>query len=176
MRAALERFTKWVTLPLGTIAGAMVILLMLLTVADVAMRKASGRGVPGTLEYSEVLLVIVVFLAIAAGQARGYHVNTMVLTQALPLKVRRWVELIGAIIGAIVVATMAAVSVEAALVSFQTGEYRFGLAHVPIWPARFALAIGLILYVFEFLRTSLERFLDNEDLTLAEELAEGHQA
>ncbi|SDS14387.1 TRAP transporter small permease [Agrococcus carbonis] len=176
MRAALERFTRWVTLPLGTVAGGIVILLMLLTVADVAMRKLSGRGVPGTLEYSEVLLVIAVFLAIAAAQARGYHVNTMVLTQALPLRVRRWVELVGAIVGAVVVATMAIVSVEAALVSFQTGEYRFGLAHVPIWPARVALAIGLVLFVFEYIRSSLERFLDKEDHTLAEELAEGHQA
>jgi TRAP-type C4-dicarboxylate transport system permease small subunit len=154
----MNKFTRWVTLPLGTVSGAIVAVLMVLTVIDIVLRKVAGDGVPAIVEYSEVLLVVAVFFAIASAQVEGFHVSTTVFTSRLPLRARRIVELTGAFLGAVVVLAMALVASNAAWISFVTGEYRFGLAAVQVWPARAAVALGLWLYLIEYSSGSIRRF------------------
>lgn len=166
-------FSRWITLPIGVAGGMVVFALMVLTVVDVVMRRSSGQGVPGVIEYSEVLLVVGVFCAIAAAQARGFHVATTGFVSVLPRNARRIVELVGAALGVIVVATMALVAVSAAWTSYESGEYRMGIAHVLVWPARAAVAAGFILYLVEFIHGAILHFQrpDDEpdsDLELAE--------
>jgi TRAP-type C4-dicarboxylate transport system permease small subunit len=154
----MTRFSRWVTLPLGTVSGAIVALLMVLTVIDIILRKIAGHGVPAIVEYSEVLLVVAVFFAIASAQVEGFHVSTTVFTSRLPVEARRIVELVGAGLGSVVVVCMALVATNAAWISFTTGEYRFGLAAVVVWPARAAVALGLWLYLIEYVSGSIRRF------------------
>jgi TRAP-type mannitol/chloroaromatic compound transport system permease small subunit len=154
----MNRFSRWITLPLGSVSGAIVAALMMLTVIDIILRKIAGHGVPAIVEYSEVLLVVSVFFAIASAQVEGFHVSTTVFTSRLPLGGRRFVELAGAVLGSVVVACMALVATNAAWVSFATGEYRFGLAAVIVWPARAAVALGLWLYLIEYASGAMRRF------------------
>jgi TRAP-type C4-dicarboxylate transport system permease small subunit len=156
-------FSRWITLPLGVVGGIVVFALMVLTVIDVVMRKLAGQGVPGVIEYSEVLLVVGVFFAIAAAQVRGFHVATTGFVSALPRTARRIVELVGAALGVLVIATMAYVAVITAWTSFETGEYRMGIAHVLVWPARAAVAVGFILYLVEFIHGAVLHFQRPED-------------
>jgi TRAP-type C4-dicarboxylate transport system permease small subunit len=157
------RFSRWITLPLGSMSGAIVFALMVLTVLDIVLRKMSGQGVAGVIEYSEVFLVAGVFFAFAAAQVEGFHVSTSVLTSRMPTAARRVVEAMGALMGAIIVGIMAYVATQAAWVSFVTGEYRFGLAEVVVWPARAAVALGLWLYLIEYAGNALNRFKNPED-------------
>jgi TRAP-type C4-dicarboxylate transport system permease small subunit len=159
----MSRFSRWITLPLGGVGGAVVFVLMALTVVDIVLRKMSGQGVAGVVEYSEVLLVVAVFLSIAAAQVSGFHVATTGFTSRLPRTARRIVELTGALAGAVVIAAMVFVATNAAWVSFQTGEYRMGIAHVVVWPARAAVAVGLFLYLVEFVVGAIRHFR-NPDL------------
>jgi TRAP-type C4-dicarboxylate transport system permease small subunit len=155
-------FSRWVTLPFGVLGGIVVFALMLLTVIDVIQRSLSGQGVPGVVEYSEVLLVIAVFCAIAAAQVRGFHVSTTGLVDALPRTAHRSVVLIGALLGTPVIAIMAVVAVSATWTSFADGEYRIGIAQVLVWPARAAVAVGLILYLVEYIHGAIARFGNSE--------------
>lgn len=167
-------FSRWVSLPIGALGGAVVFALMVLTVIDVAMRRTSGQGVPGVVEYSEVLLVVGVFCAIAAAHVRGFHVSTTGFVSILPKNARRLVELLGGILGLIVLAVMTWVATTTAWTSFITGEYRMGIAHVLVWPARVAVAIGFLLYLVEFIHSAVQRFRnpaeddDDHELELAE--------
>lgn len=166
-------FSRWVTLPLGVLGGIVVFALMALTVVDVIMRRAAGQGVPGVVEYSEVLLVVGVFCAIAAAQVRGFHVATTGLVGRLPRNGRRAVELVGAALGAVVLVTMTVVAFFAAWSSLSTGEYRMGIAHVLVWPARAAVAVGFAVYVVEFVHGAILHFRNpaddtDHDLELAE--------
>jgi len=156
-------FSRWVTLPLGVLGGIVVFALMALTVVDVIMRRAAGQGVPGVVEYSEVLLVVGVFCAIAAAQIRGFHVATTGFVGRLPLNARRAVELVGAFLGVLVLITMTVVASFAAWTSFATGEYRMGIAHVLVWPARAAVAVGFAVYVVEFIHSAVLHFKHPED-------------
>lgn len=159
----MTRFSRWITLPLGSVSGAIVFALMVLTVVDIVLRKISGQGVPGSVEYSEVFLVVGVFFALAAAQVEGFHVSTSVLTSRMPIATRRVSEAIGALLGVIVIAVMAYVATQAAWVSFTTGEYRFGLAAVVVWPARAAIALGLWVYLLEYAGSAVRRFKAPED-------------
>lgn len=166
-------FSRWVTLPLGVLGGVFVFLLMALTVVDVILRRTAGQGVPGVVEYSEVVLVVAVFCAIAAAQVRGFHVATTGLVSRFPRNVRRVVELVGAALGMAVLLTMTVVAFFAAWSSFTTGEYRMGIAHVAVWPARAAVAVGFALYVVEFTHGAVQHFRNPEaesdnELELAE--------
>lgn len=148
--------SRYVSSPFGVFAGALVLVLMALTVVDVTARKLAGQGIPGVIEYAEILLVMVVFFSLASGQVGGVHVKTSVLTSRLGPRARRWVHYPPAVLGMAVVATMIVISAFAAWQSYQSGEYRFGLAQVPIWPARAAVTIGLTMFLFEYVRTTIE--------------------
>ena len=65
-------------------AGMVVFMLMVaLTFADVFLRYMLGRSMPGTVELTELLMVIVVFSSIAATQWQKSHVTMDILTSRL---------------------------------------------------------------------------------------------
>jgi TRAP-type C4-dicarboxylate transport system permease small subunit len=156
-------FSRWITLPLGVLGGTVVFVLMALTIIDVALRTANGQGIAGVVEYSEVFLVIAVFAAIAAAQVRGFHVATSGLMSRLPRQPRRIVEAVGALLGFLVIGIMAVVAVFAAANSIESGEYRMGIAHVLVWPARVAVAVGFVVYAVEFVHGAIRHFIDPDE-------------
>lgn len=175
-------FTKYVTNVMGLAAGVVILALTFITVADVILRKA-GESFPGAVEVSEVLLVFAVFLALGAAQVSGDHVTTSVLTSRLPPNARRWLRASAAVIGVITVVVMIIVATQAAIYSVQIGEYRFGIAQVPIWPARIIIVVGLIVFLFEYIRTTVRQFRNpsdegemNSELRMAEAALEADTA
>ena len=62
---------------------AVFILMVALTFADVFLRYMLGRSMPGTVELTELLMVIVVFSSIAATQWQKSHVTMDILTSRL---------------------------------------------------------------------------------------------
>ncbi|NYT24751.1 TRAP transporter small permease [Alcaligenaceae bacterium] len=139
--------TEWA----AVIAGMGIVALMLLTVADVLLRKLTGQGVPGTVEYSEVILASCVFMGLAIAEQSGANVKTNLMTSRLSPGRRR----------AFVMPAIAACLFFMLLLIYATGmnaydsvlrsESRFGLIRVPIWPARVALTLGLVLMLTEYL-------------------------
>jgi|TARA_B100001146_G_scaffold209953_2_gene207396 TRAP-type C4-dicarboxylate transport system permease small subunit len=143
-------FTRYVSRPLGAVAGVAVFILMLLTLTEVISRAVSGRSMPGIVEYSEVILTISVFLALGLTQAEGQHITTSIMTSRLHDRPRRAVIGVFGLVGIIVVVVMVAVTAIVAIQSIRTGEYRFGLARVPLSPARVAVVIGLTVFLVEY--------------------------
>ena len=171
-------FGKYVTSPLGVISGFIVLILSLLTVADVTSRFLTGRSVPGAIEYSEVLLVVCVFFAFGAAQLTNVHVSTSVITSHLPLKFRKALTYVVAALAVIMLIVMAVSTIQQAYHSALVGEYRFGLVQVPLWPAKVAIAVGLVVYVVEFIRgyfMNAERFVVESEEEQAEHLGAGPQ-
>lgn len=131
------------------VAGALIMGLIALTVADVAWRNLGGHSIPGVYEYSEVILVAIVFLSLAWTQKADAHVSIDLVTRALPVRLDRIVRGLGVAVALVVLAWMTVASIEAAGESWTTGEYRIGLSEVPVWPARFAVALGLCALVLQ---------------------------
>lgn len=137
------RAVRGMSSALAFVAGLGIVGLMLLTVADVALRKLAGRGIPGTLEISEVALVGVVFAALMAAEVNNVHVRTPILVERLSGRVANLAKMLGLVPAALFVSWAAWLTAMEGLASMERGEFRFGIVAVPVWPAKLVIPIGL---------------------------------
>lgn len=128
---------------LAIVAGISILILMLFTTVDVGMRAVFGSGVAGSIEITQVALVAIVFAGMMSAELSKIHVRTPLLTERLPNRAAFALKLFGSFISALVVAWATYYSWRVAAASYAAGEFQFGLAEVPIWPAKIALAIGM---------------------------------
>lgn len=133
----------------GTVAGVAVALLMVSTSADVIRRLATGRAIPGVVEYSEWLLVGVAFFGLALALRDQVHVRMSLVTDALPHRIAAGIRVLGMTVVAGVIIWAVNVTGQRALASYHSSEYRFGLVQAPVWPARAFITIGLVLLLLE---------------------------
>lgn len=133
----------------GLAAGVLLMALIFLTGTDVLWRNFHGRSIPGAYEYSEVLLVALVFLSLAWTQRVDAHVSIDLATRAMPERLGRLVQAAGLVVALAFLVWMTVASVHSASESWLTGEYRIGLAEVPVWPARLAVAFGMFMLVLQ---------------------------
>lgn len=133
----------------GVLAAVLIMAIMFSTAADVTARQVTGSSIAGVVEYSEVLMVGLIFLGLAYAQRTGAHIGVDLVTERLPARVAHGVRSVGLVIAMVVITIMAWQTLEVALRSVQSGEYRFGLVQVPIWPARLLIPIGLTALLLE---------------------------
>jgi TRAP-type C4-dicarboxylate transport system permease small subunit len=127
---------------LAMLAGLSIVVLMVLTVVDVFKRKFFGHGLTFAPEVTEVALVALVFLGMMAAQFSGAHVRTPVVTGRLKGWWQSGARLAGLTIAVLLMGWMTIVTLDYGLESWRTGEFRFGLARVPVWPAKLAIPLG----------------------------------
>jgi TRAP-type C4-dicarboxylate transport system permease small subunit len=80
---------KLLTLACGLLSGAALFAIMVLTFADVGGRKFLDNSIPGSLELTELLMVVVIFAALPLVSLRGEHVMFDSLDAYLPPRVLR---------------------------------------------------------------------------------------
>lgn len=73
----------------GLLSGAALFGIMTLTFFDVLGRKFAGNSIPGSLELTELMMVMVIFGALPLVSERGEHVEFDSLDPYLPLWLRR---------------------------------------------------------------------------------------
>ena len=80
---------KLLTLACGLLSGGALFAIMVLTFADVGGRKFLDNSIPGSLELTELLMVVVIFGALPLVSLRGEHVLFDSLDEHLPPRVLR---------------------------------------------------------------------------------------
>jgi TRAP-type transport system small permease protein len=85
MLKTLDTLLRWTT---GTLGATALFSIMWLTLADVTGRKFFSHSVPGALEMTEILMVIVIFGALPLVSWRGEHVVFDTLDPFVP----RWLK------------------------------------------------------------------------------------
>lgn len=132
----------------------LIVVVLVMTVADVVRREISGKSVPGVVEWSEVAMVMIVFLGLGYAERQRAHVSMTLFVRMLPPRTAAIINSLGLFLVLLIVTWMVYVTADRALTSFEAKEFRFGLVRVPVWPARVALAVGLLAYLLELaLRT-----------------------
>ena len=86
MLHTLDRLLRWST---GLLSALALFAIMLLTVVDVSGRKFLSHSVPGGLEITEVLMVVVIFGALPLVSWRGEHVVFDSLDPYVPARLHR---------------------------------------------------------------------------------------
>nr|WP_301289600.1 TRAP transporter small permease subunit [Natronocella acetinitrilica] len=111
---------------------------------DITLRTITGRGIPSVAEYADIVLVGLVYLSLARTQFDGGHVASGLVAMHMPPRLRCIVELVGMLFVLAVLAGVTWYTGQIAYESYLRGEYRLGLTGALVWPARWAIVIGLI--------------------------------
>lgn len=139
----------------GFIAGACILLLMVGVIADIAVRTLAGHALRGVVDYSETGIVLCAFVALGFAQRDHAHVAVDTLVENLPRPGVLFCTWLVVVITVPLLVWLVVETAQLAQHSYQTGEYRFGLSRVQLWPARAMLPIGLGLWAMEILRQAV---------------------
>lgn len=140
---------KWVSVPtsissvLSIVAGVAIVGLMLITVIDVVLRKFFASGFPGAIEINEIALVVIVFLAMMSAEMLSVHVRTPILTERVSPTAANILHIIGFTPAVVFLTWLTIRTSQEALKSVASGEFRFGIVNIPLWPGKVAVAIGV---------------------------------
>ena len=141
-------------------------IMVIITILDVLSRHLLHRPVPGVIELNEVLMVGIVFLGLGMAQKEKAHIRAELFVSRLPPKLRRLFDLLALIFSACFWVMLLTQAVPRAWGSYLTGEYREGLIKFPIWPARWALAIGILILCLQLVRDFYRTISSNEYETM----------
>ena len=93
-RPVIARLKRVLETLAGAIAALALFAIMMLTLVDVSGRKAISTSVPGSLELTELLMVVVIFAGLPLVSLRGEHVVFDSLDPWLPRALRRVQEVV----------------------------------------------------------------------------------
>jgi TRAP-type C4-dicarboxylate transport system permease small subunit len=125
---------------LGTVG---MIASMLIGVADVVGTEFFGWPVPGTLEFTESTMVLVVFGALAYAQQRRAHIRVELLYSHAGPRGQSFMEAVTHIVALLFFALVAWQGLSELLYSWELKEATMGTVRFPLYPARFFLLLGV---------------------------------
>lgn len=141
----------------AVMAALGVLALTVITLINVVLRNATGGGFENVVGYGEVGVAAIALLGVADAQRRGAHIRSTAVLDRTPEKAREICELVWRVLALALVVWLAQASWERAQMSVDIGESRFGT--VPIWPARVAIAVSVVLLAFQLLVEIVDRAL-----------------
>lgn len=136
---------------LAVVAAGLTVVMMISIVASVTRRFVFGKDIMGVLEFNEVLIVGLVFLALARTQQAGIQVKAEFLTSHLSPRLQIMFTILGLVAGIALFGAITWYSGKAAYASVLIGEYRYGVARFPIWPAKLVVPFGSLLLCLQCL-------------------------
>lgn len=156
----IDRTTNALSVAQAIVGSLLVLAIMFLVVTDVTRRSLGLGSVRGSSELAEVMLVAAAFLCLAYAQRMDAHVGTSLVTDRLPRALALRIEGVGLALMALLFAWMTWEAGARAWQSFTTGETRFGVRSVTVWPARAAVVLGLLGLTIEIMLRVVRRFAD----------------
>lgn len=135
-----------------------VLVMMFMMIVDIVLRLTVRKGLLGSYEMTELLMVIVMFLAFSYTQMHKGHVRVSMFVDMAPMKVRLFIQGIIEIIAAVVTALMT----YAAFV--QAGKYAVDKAttavlYIPYAPFGYIMSIGMLIFTFILLVDAIKTII-----------------
>lgn len=121
------------------------VLLSCIVVID-ATGRAFGSPLASGTDIGVMLMVAVVFLALAGAQVSRDHVSMDALVSIFPPRLRRLTNRLNLVVCLVIGIFLAYGTTRTALGSYSSGELALGALMLPLWPAKMIVAIGFILY------------------------------
>jgi len=143
----LERVTRF----LGTVGTGCILALMILTTTDVVLRYVLGIPLKGAYEVSEMLMVSSVFLGMAYTQLFHEHINADFLVSRLSRHTNLVTETVLLLPALLIYGLLAWQGAIFFVDALRTGEYRWGLLRIPLWPARLMVPLGASFLCLRFI-------------------------
>lgn len=148
---------------LAMVAGAAILLMMVLTCADVFLRYFFNAPIEGALDITQMLMVVVVFFALAYCGWTGGHIVVDLLREIIPAKILVPLAVFVNATGAAAMLIISWQSIVTAQAYMETGETPMTLL-VPKYPFILIVSFGAFTYAIVLLYRTLrpeERMQDN---------------
>ncbi|MEQ8934135.1 MAG: TRAP transporter small permease [Silicimonas sp.] len=161
--SAIHKIASGATTVISTLAGYIAVVALAFLIAsatiDVAYRTVTGSSLfYGLLEYGEAALVVLAFLGSIRTQYSNGHVSSTLVTSKLSPKLRGWIRAVSLFLVAVLLVWAAYASGAAAIKSFHSGEVRFGLVRIPLWPIRSVVPVSFGLLSVLLMRQAWDYF------------------
>jgi TRAP-type transport system small permease protein len=124
---------------------AVIFLLMLLTVADVILRKMFNKGILGTLEISEFMMAVIVYFSLAEAELKDRNVNVDLFVKRLSRKSRALIDALVKMLGFVFYCFIAFAVFSYAALMKSSGEVSLDL-WLPRYPLIYVVAAALLFF------------------------------
>jgi len=148
----IDQWQSFTERALSVTGGSMILILTILTTADVCLRYLFNNPIPGVYELSELMLIGIVFLSIAYVQANRGHIRIEILTSLFSPTVKFVLNIFAYASGIFVFILITWRSGYLAWQALVLRDYTGGLVQWPIWPAKAALSVGSGLICLRLIR------------------------
>ena len=135
---------------LVSIGATALIVLTLLTVADIIGRYVFNQPIKGTIEISQQIMAYVIFFGMAYTLVKGAHVRISIALDQFPHRLRMTAEIITDIIGIFFCGLLVWGSWNQFWDSFVVWELMPAAINIPWWPAKLAMPVGFFFMALQF--------------------------
>ncbi len=144
----------------GLISALATFVMMVLVVVNILGRYLFNKPLDGTLEFTESLLVLIIFLSLALTQYDGGHIRVTLLTRRMPKAAAKAATVFCMLAGAVFFTWCAYAAWRFAAQSFSFREQEWGTIVFPLWPVKFVVFGGILMLAIQFVLDAIaETFL-----------------
>jgi TRAP-type C4-dicarboxylate transport system permease small subunit len=147
-----NRFLLLLRSSFADISGWLALFVTVFVTLDVVLRYVFNASIPAGMEFTQVLLVLMVFFAFGQAQAGKVHVRVEFVIEKLSPRLRHFWEVVIHFLALAFFGFIFWQAIGFFLDSWKMGEYYGGAVRVPIYPARGAIVIGCGLMIIELVR------------------------
>ncbi|HPV49632.1 MAG TPA: TRAP transporter small permease [Smithellaceae bacterium] len=148
---------------LNGVAAGIIFILMILTAANVLLRKLTGISITGMTEISELMMIILVFFALAQAEIMDRHVSVSLLTDRLTSGARKYLAVITSLANALFYALITAAAIVYGSSLRLSGDVSMDL-QIPKYPFAYIIAFGAAVLSFVFFKKTLASIKDEKVL------------
>ncbi len=136
---------------LSVLSGGLLGVAMIAISVDVCARYFFNSPIVGLVDLVTILIPIFVFLPMANTELQDSHIRVELISSLISEKWRSVFDVLDSIIGIILLGLMTWVWWELAVHSWDKGEYLPGMMRLPVWPSKFVICIGTLLFAIQVL-------------------------
>jgi TRAP-type C4-dicarboxylate transport system permease small subunit len=145
MFGSLKRFINTINRFLAEICGWLLCIMVLFLCFDIVSRSLK-EPVQGVTQMAVFVMIIVVYLGLGQCEKFERHIKVTAVYDRLPPTARKSIGVINYIIQIVVIGVITVAVGENVIYSIKKHEAVPGYFHLPIWPTKFVLFIGLVFY------------------------------
>ncbi len=157
------------------VAGIFTFAIMWIIDLNAFSRKILNAPLTGGIEVTQSLLTAAIMLPFACALLRRDHVNTVLLTSALPLSARRTLHAFWMLVGFVIFMFVTYGTFKYALRSYGMNEQVWGAnIRFPLWPAKMAISLGALLFAIQALLDFLYALFFKLDPAIDDPVLDSH--
>lgn len=148
---------------LNLFAAAILFCMMLLTVADVFLRKMYSRSIIGTVEATEFMLTAIIFLSLSRAEILNKHIRADFFLARFSGRTKKGIAVCTLFLAGTISMLLAWSAFSYAGMMRMSGEVSQDLL-LPIYPVVFLVGIGFVMLAFVFFVKLLRQLFETSEL------------